>query len=116
MIQVFFEVPESYGNSLGEVVGLNGPYGKGEKGLKGWSRAPSPHGLVRIGLGGGGASLLPSPLFLLPFLLLVGTGKGARILLGPGVQVGLPPLARPLFLPPLYTWAGGTPKALQDLS
>ena len=28
-------------NSLGEVVGLNGPYGKGEKGLKG-GRAPSP--------------------------------------------------------------------------
>ena len=41
VIRVFFGVPESYGNSAGEVVGLNGPYGKGEKGLKG-GRAPSP--------------------------------------------------------------------------
>ena len=72
MIRVFFGVSESYGDSPGEVVGLNGPYGKGEKGLKGCP----PHGLVRIGLGGGGAPLLPSPLFLLPFLLLVGIGKG----------------------------------------
>ena len=40
--------------------------------------APPPHGLVRIGLGGGGAPLLPSPLFLLPFLLLVGIGEGGR--------------------------------------
>ena len=85
MIRVFFGVPESYENSPGEVVGLNGPYRKGEKGLKGWV---PPHGLVRIGLGGGGAPLLPSPLFLLPFLLLVGIG-GGRILLGPGVQVGI---------------------------
>ena len=65
VIRVFFGVPESYGNSPGEVVGLNGTYGKEEKGLKGWLRAP--HGLVRIGLGGGGAPLLPSPLFRLPF-------------------------------------------------
>ena len=28
MIRVFFGVPKSYGNSPGEVVGLNGPYGK----------------------------------------------------------------------------------------
>ena len=41
VIRVFFGVPESYGNSPGEVVGLNGPYGKGEKGLKRWPR-PSP--------------------------------------------------------------------------
>ena len=41
VIRVFFGVPESYGNAPGEVVGLNGPYGKGEKGLKG-GRAPSP--------------------------------------------------------------------------
>ena len=45
------------------VLGLNGPYGKGEKGLKG-GRAP-PLGLVRIGLGKGGAPFLPS---LFPFL------------------------------------------------
>ena len=59
VIQVFFGVPESYRISPGEVVGLNGPYGKGEKGLKGWLRAP--HGLIRIGLGGG-----DTPSFLLP--------------------------------------------------
>ena len=41
VIRVFFGVPESYGNSPGEVVGLNGPYGKGEKGLKRWPH-PSP--------------------------------------------------------------------------
>ena len=28
VIRVFFRVPESYGNSPAEVVGLNGPYGK----------------------------------------------------------------------------------------
>ena len=115
MIRVFFGVPESYENSLGELVGLNGPYRKGEKGLKGWSRAP--HGLVRIGLGGGGTPLLPSPLFLLPFLLLVGIGKGGRILLG----VGLPPLARlllaGLLLPPSFIYVGkGRPKGTQDFS
>ena len=31
VIRVFFGVPESYGNSPGEVMCLNGPYGKGEK-------------------------------------------------------------------------------------
>ena len=40
VIRVFFGVRESYGNSPGEVVVLSGPYGKGEKGLKGWLRAP----------------------------------------------------------------------------
>ena len=33
VIRVFFGVPESYGYSSGEVVGLNGPYGnKGKRG------------------------------------------------------------------------------------
>ena len=41
------------------VMGLNGPYEKGEKGLKG-GRALPPR-LVRIGLGKGGAAFLPSP-------------------------------------------------------
>ena len=36
VIRVFFGVSGSYGNSPGEVMGLIGPYGKGEKGLKGW--------------------------------------------------------------------------------
>ena len=40
VIRVFFGVPESYGNSPEEVVGLTGPYGKGEKGLKRWLHAP----------------------------------------------------------------------------
>ena len=40
VIRVFFGVPESYGNSPGEVVGLNGPYGKGERGPKGWPPPP----------------------------------------------------------------------------
>ena len=42
MIRVFFGVPESYGNLPEEVVGLNGPYGKGEKGLKGWLSVSKP--------------------------------------------------------------------------
>ena len=47
------------------------------------------------------------------FLVGIGKGGGARILLG----VGLPPMARLLPLvglllpPPLYMWEGGTPKA-----
>ena len=45
------------------VLGLIGPYGKKKKGLKG-GRTP-PLGLVRIGLGKGGAPFLPS---LFPFL------------------------------------------------
>ena len=90
VFRVFFGVPGSYENSPGEVVGLNGPYGKGEKGLKGWP----PHGLVLIGLGGGGApSFL---LFSFPFpsllRLLLGrapssTRKGGILL---PVGVGLP--------------------------
>ena len=78
-----FGVSESYGNSPGEVMGLNGPYEKGEKGLKGWSRAP--HWLVRIGLGGGGA---PPP-FLLPLLLFSSPTRKGGVLLPVGV--GLPP-------------------------
>ena len=40
MIRVFFGVSESYGNPPGEVVGLNGSYEKGEKGLKGCPLPP----------------------------------------------------------------------------
>ena len=47
VIRVYFGVPESYGNSSGEVVGLNGPYRKGERGLKGRPRAP-PHGMSEL--------------------------------------------------------------------
>src|SRR5215216_3258045 len=53
-------------------------------------------------------------------LLLVGIGRGGRILLGPGVQVGLPPLARPLYgrppLPPSFYIRGrGHPKGTPSL-
>ena len=87
MIQVFFGVPESYRNSLGEVVGLNGPYGKGEKGLKGWPRPPPWQ--VRIGRGAGPPFLLSLSLFL---ILLLQLGKGGNLLL---LGVGLPPLGAP---------------------
>ena len=35
VIRVFFGVPESYGNSPEEVVGLNGPYGKDRRASRG---------------------------------------------------------------------------------
>ena len=60
MIRVFFGVPESYGNAYWALLGHTE---KKEKGLKG-GRTP-PLGLVRIGLGKGGAPFLPSPF---PFL------------------------------------------------
>ena len=56
VIRVFFGVPESYGNTYWALLGHTG---KKEKGLKG-DRTP-PLGLVRIGLGKGGAPFLPSP-------------------------------------------------------
>ena len=43
-------------------------------------------------VGGGPLSFSPPPPSR---LLLVGIGKGGRILLGPGVQVGLPPWRAP---------------------
>src|SRR5215216_945422 len=42
VIQVFFGVPGSYGNSPGEVMGLIGPYGKGGGMPKGRWRARPP--------------------------------------------------------------------------
>ena len=61
MIQVFFGVPESYGNSPGSICALLGFRGKREE------RLGASQGLVRIGLGGGAA---PPPSFssLSPFL------------------------------------------------
>ena len=102
MNRVFFGVPESYGNTYWALLGHTG---KKEKGLKG-GRTP-PLGLVRIGLGKGGAPFLPS-LFSLPLFLF---HMGGGILLG----LGTPHLVRPLLGPassslaPLYTGAGGTP-------
>ena len=59
VIRVFFEVPESYGNSSGEVVGLNGPYRKGEKGL--FLPSPSPFPFFLFHVGGGILLGLGSP-------------------------------------------------------
>ena len=78
VIRVFFGVPESYGNSPGNIWALLGFRGKRE------GRLRAPQGLVWIGLGGGVA---PPPSFssLFPFLdsysyylegLLVLLGKG----------------------------------------
>ena len=75
VIRVFFGEPESYGNSPGEVMGLNGPYGKGKKGLKGWPCPPpwaGPNWTRR-----GGAPLLPSLLFSLSLSPTPTTWKGS---------------------------------------
>ena len=61
VIRVLFGVPESYGNSYWASMGHTGKERKASKG----GRTP-PHDLVRIGLGKGGASFLPS-LFPFPF-------------------------------------------------
>ena len=79
MIRVFFGVPESYGNTYWALLGHTG---KKEKGLKG-GRTP-PLGLVRIGLGKGGAPFLPSP-FPFPFLPSYSYYlEGLPVLLGKG--------------------------------
>ena len=83
VIRVFFGVPESYGNSYWALMGHTGKERKASKG----GRTP-PHGLVRIGLGKGGAPFLLS---LSPFPSPTPTRKGGVLLL---VGVGLPPLAR----------------------
>ena len=88
MIRVFFGVLESYGNSPGEVVGLNGPYGKGEKGLKGWLHAPpwaGPNWIRRGRRTPPSFSPLPPSL-----LLLLGIGKRRGILLGLGSPSRIP--------------------------
>ena len=108
MIRVFFGVPESYGNSYWALMGHTGKERNASKG----GRTP-PHGLVRIGLGKGGAPFLLSPS---PFPSPTPTRKGG-VLLPVGVPgVGLPPYGAPLPLAdclplaPLYTGAGGHPR------
>ena len=70
VIQVFFGVPESYGNSPGSIWALLGFRGKRE------GRLRAPQGLVRIVLGGG-APLLPSLLLSLSFSPTPTTWKGS---------------------------------------
>ena len=108
MIRVFFGVLESYGNSYWALMGHTGKERKASKG----GRTP-PHGLVRIGLGKGGAPSLLSPS---PFPSPTPTRKGGVLL---PVGVGLPPwrassLGRPP--PPLLLYIrgqGGTPETQQ---
>ena len=79
VVQVFFGVPESYGNSPGSIWALLGFRGKREERLG----AP-PQGLVLIGLGGGAA---PPPSFssLFPFLFSYSYYlEGILVLLGKG--------------------------------
>ena len=90
------------------VLGLNGPYGKGEKGLKDGC-APSPWTSSNWTRERGRP--LPSFSFSLPlFLFHVGGG----ILLGLGSPSRTPHFGRALWgsssssLHPLYTWPGGT--------
>ena len=110
MIRVFFRVPERYGNTYWALLGHTG---KKEKGLKGGHTPPL--GLVRIGLGKGGATFLPS-LFSFPLFLF---HMGGGILLGLGSPSRTPHLVRPLLglasssLAPLYTGAGGTSETQQ---
>ena len=105
MIRVFFRIRESYGNSYWALMGHTGKDIKAPKG----GRTP-PHGLVRIGLGRGGAPFLLSPS---PFPSPIPTRKGGVLL---PVGVGLPPwCASSIGRPPppllLYIWGqGGTPE------
>ena len=99
VIRVFFGVPESYGNTYWALLGHTGKKKKGHKG----GRTP-PLGLVRIGLGKGGAPFLLSPS---PFPSPTPTRKGGVLL---PVGVGLPPwrallLGRPP--PPLLLYIRG---------
>ena len=72
VIRVFFGVPESYGNTYWALLGHTGK----REGLPRAGRTP-PHGLVRIGLGGGAAPPPFLPFSLpLPCLLLLLLGRG----------------------------------------
>ena len=113
------KVPSDSGifGSTGElrefVLGLNGPYGKGEKGLKRWPH-PSPWSGPNWTREGG--RTLPSFSFPLPFSYSHKEGRSPT----PGGS-RTPPLVRLLHRPtasplaPIYTGAGGHPKAQQQL-
>ena len=86
VIRVFSGVSGSYGNSYWALMGHTGKERKASKG----GRTP-PHGLVRIGVGRGGAPFLPSPSPCPFFLFHVGGG----ILLGLGSPSRTPHLGAP---------------------
>ena len=100
-------VPEGYRNPPGRDNGPHGPWWK-ERGAARVGRAP-PLPLVRIGLGGGGAPLFPSPLF--PFLPPPSRSRkgGVLLLLGGGLPPPwrAPRAGRPLPLAHLCTGVGG---------
>ena len=80
-------------------------------------RGCAPQGLVRIGLGGGAAPLLPSLLFSLCFSPTPTTWKGGILLpMGVGLPLARPPPGRP---PPppllLYIRRKGHPLETQQL-
>ena len=114
VIRVFFGVPGSYGNSSGEVLGLIGPYRKGGSRPKGRLGPPMGPNWTR---GRGGAPFpFPTP-SLFPSFFSPTPERKRGILLGLGSPSRTPHTWRAparaglLLLPPLYTWAGDTPKA-----
>ena len=111
------KVPSDSGifRSTGElqefVLGLNGPFGKGEKGLKGW-----PHPFPWAGPNWTREGVAP-PSFLLPLLLLPSLPSWKRK--GTPTRIGnpswTPPIGAHLLgrppLPPSFIYVGrGTPK------
>ena len=120
VIRVFFGVPESYSNSPGEVLGLIGPYGNRGGRPKGRRRPPMGPNWTK-GKGAGGPLPFPTP-SLFPSFFSPTPERKRGVLLGLGSPSRTPHTWRApsrvglLLLPPLYTWAGDTPKAQQPIS
>ena len=119
MIQVFFGVPESYGNSPGSIWALLGHTGIEERGQKeGGLRPPSGPNWTR---GAANFSLFLSPSFLLSYsyyleglLVLLGKGNptpdGSRTPLGRAIERAAPPPPPLLYI----RGQGGTPETTID--
>ena len=105
-----------YRNPPGKLLGLMGHSGGEEAGHRSWGAPPLPQSELDKGRGRG-PPLSFSLSLLSPFPLSIGR-KGGPNPTRFGVLVGLPswrtsPLAD--LLPPIYTWAEGTPKAQHQL-